>query len=197
MANYGEELVYWYLRLNGFFMIQNFVLNREEDKSVSNVDVLAVRFPHVHETVGGMEEEWHGVLSSLWEGNWFVGLICEIKTGPNIEIEDVFRNYYNLERAIARLGFFERRWENFDVHVAKAYKEPITKIDDKYKICKVLFAESIPSKPNNCLTITLDEVEQFIKRRLQRYRENKFRDRMFYKSALFQYMAWQEVKPKK
>jgi hypothetical protein len=25
--NYGETLAYWYLRLNGFFLLQNFVLH--------------------------------------------------------------------------------------------------------------------------------------------------------------------------
>ena len=28
--NFAEELVYWYLRLNGFFPITNFVLHRDE-----------------------------------------------------------------------------------------------------------------------------------------------------------------------
>jgi hypothetical protein len=48
--NYGEELAYWYLRLNGFFPISNFVVHRSLDvPNTSDVDVVAVRPPHVFE----------------------------------------------------------------------------------------------------------------------------------------------------
>lgn len=50
MINYGEELSYWYFRLNGFFIIDNFVLHKNgEDKARKNsseVDLLVVRFPY-------------------------------------------------------------------------------------------------------------------------------------------------------
>jgi hypothetical protein len=42
----AEQLAYWYLRLNGFLTIPNFVVHPEHGRSQeTDVDVLAVRFP--------------------------------------------------------------------------------------------------------------------------------------------------------
>ena len=56
--NYGETLAYWYLRFNGFFLIQNFVLHpladgEGSDKQAADIVLLAVRFPYVYEETGG------------------------------------------------------------------------------------------------------------------------------------------------
>jgi hypothetical protein len=53
--NYGETLTYWYLRLNGFIPMRNFVLHRAniEGQAAADTDLLAVRFPHVYEEIGG------------------------------------------------------------------------------------------------------------------------------------------------
>ncbi len=61
--NYGETLVYWYLRFNGFFLIQNFVLHpladsEGSDKQAADSDLLAVRFPYVYEETGGQPDDW-------------------------------------------------------------------------------------------------------------------------------------------
>ena len=43
--NYGEEISYWYFRLNGFFPLVNFVVHRtEETRYSTDIDLLAVRF---------------------------------------------------------------------------------------------------------------------------------------------------------
>jgi hypothetical protein len=42
-----SDLAYWYLRLNGFLTIPNFVLHPETGGSQrTEVDVIGVRFPH-------------------------------------------------------------------------------------------------------------------------------------------------------
>lgn len=42
----AEQLAYWYLRLNGFLTIPNFIVHPEEGRNQeTDVDVLAVRFP--------------------------------------------------------------------------------------------------------------------------------------------------------
>ena len=54
--NYGETLAYWYLRLNGFIPMRNFVLHpsvNATDKNSADSDLLAVRFLHVYEEIGG------------------------------------------------------------------------------------------------------------------------------------------------
>lgn len=43
----SEELAYWYLRLNGFLSISNFIVHPDTGKEQrTDVDVLGVRFPH-------------------------------------------------------------------------------------------------------------------------------------------------------
>lgn len=54
--NWSEELTSWYLRLNGFFPLTNFVVHRQQNVLYrSDIDVLAVRPPHVFEEIGGQE----------------------------------------------------------------------------------------------------------------------------------------------
>jgi hypothetical protein len=60
--NFAEQLVYWYLRLNGFFPITNFVLHHGAEHRTSDADLVAVRFPYVSEDIGGAPTDWE-----LWE----------------------------------------------------------------------------------------------------------------------------------
>ncbi len=53
MRNYGEELAYWYLRLNGFFVLDNFVYHRTKHNRDGDADLLAIRLPNVKEPIGG------------------------------------------------------------------------------------------------------------------------------------------------
>lgn len=42
-----ERLVYWYLRLNGFLLLENFIIHPDEgDKQRTDADILGVRFLH-------------------------------------------------------------------------------------------------------------------------------------------------------
>src|SRR5258707_13497545 len=43
----AEQLAYWYLRLNGFLTIPNFIVHPEQGRNQeTDVDLLAVRFPY-------------------------------------------------------------------------------------------------------------------------------------------------------
>jgi hypothetical protein len=58
-VNFGEELTYWYIRLNGFFPLSDFVLHRGEGiRSPADCDFLAIRFRGVYEEVGGQASDW-------------------------------------------------------------------------------------------------------------------------------------------
>jgi len=100
--NYGEELAYWYFRLNGFFPLTNFVLHAgEEVLYTSDCDVLAIRHPHVYEEVGGQPLDWDSVLLERLDFERTIGIVCEVKTG---RFNTVF-NSSNVSYAIKRLGF--------------------------------------------------------------------------------------------
>lgn len=52
--NYGEILAFWYLRLNGFIVMRDFVLHRGPSRNqASDIDLLAVRLPYAYERIGG------------------------------------------------------------------------------------------------------------------------------------------------
>ncbi len=84
--NFGESLAYWYFRLNGFFPLNNFVLHRQGLGSEQNADadLLAVRFPHVHERIGGVEDDWDNDVFNRFNfqhDRQTVCVIAEVKTG--------------------------------------------------------------------------------------------------------------------
>lgn len=82
--NFSEQLAYWYLRLNGFFPLSNFVLHHDAKHRTSDADLLAVRFPYVSEDVGGQARDWDPRFMADWGidlAGRTVGLIVEVKSG--------------------------------------------------------------------------------------------------------------------
>ncbi len=87
--NYGETLTYWYLRLNGFFLLRNFVLyppyeSEGTHNQAADSDLLAVCFPHVYEEIGGQPDDWDSRFRT-WSFSLdedIIGLIVEVKTSP-------------------------------------------------------------------------------------------------------------------
>lgn len=88
MSNYGEELAYWYLRLNGFFPITNFVLHslinkRRKKPYNADADILAIRPANACEEIGGQRlkcDDKTNLVCSGEELKW-VFAYCEVKTG--------------------------------------------------------------------------------------------------------------------
>src|SRR5256885_2107365 len=102
--NYAEEYVFWYLRLNGFFPITNFVIHKSSQiEYTSDCDVLGVRPPFVYEEIGGKPEDWDPLLVALFEEGFTIGAICEVKSGK-YEPNQIFQAN-NLHYSLARLGF--------------------------------------------------------------------------------------------
>ncbi len=195
--NYGETLAYWYLRFNGFFPLRNFVLHplqerMGDDNQTADCDLLAVRFPHVYEEIGGQSDDWDPRLStwgfSLDED--IIGLIVEVKTSPNAEsarIERISFHRRRLSQAVQRLGMFER--EETTSITDELLRNAISTKQGSYRIGKLLFSER--AMRGAWLNITLQESEQFIRDRLQKYSDPKRQARMFFPDELIQYLAWQ------
>ena len=105
--NYGEEIAYWYLRLNGFFPITNLVIHRSSriDHS-SDCDVLAIRMPFVYEEIGGQSDDWDKFLAQEIGFEHIIGVICEVKTGA-YELKNIFCPEY-VNYCVNRLGLTRR-----------------------------------------------------------------------------------------
>src|SRR5260221_5710349 len=114
-TNFAEQLTYWYLRLNGFLPLTNFVLHDDVDDAVgaedrhrtSDADLLAVRFPHVRERIGGMPQDWDNGRFEEWgvDLRQTLGFIVEVKSGE-WSAEDLAERHWRVARGIDRLGIF-------------------------------------------------------------------------------------------
>lgn len=78
-----DSVAEWFLRLNGFFTVLNFVVHPVEAKEGAqqrtDADVLAVRFPHRHEIVGGNPLADHATFQG---SSRTVLAIGEVTAGP-------------------------------------------------------------------------------------------------------------------
>ena len=181
--NYGEEIVYWYLRLNGFFPITNFVIHRSSKiKHSADCDLLAIRFPFVYEEIGGKPEDWDKSLVEELGLDHTVGVICEVKTGA-YDMKDIFRPEY-VNYAIGRLGFVPLG--NIDSVAEQLNNAASLETQAGYRIIKLLIAND-KKESAGFIYRSLNSAEDFIEKRVRDYPQEKYADRMYFGSELFQH----------
>jgi hypothetical protein len=194
MINYAEELAYWYLRLNGFFLVDNFVIHREgaQIQYRSDADLIAVRFPHVKEAVGGMPIDFDNkVLFKAFDPSKIIGLIVEVKSTRQKEVNpEIFQNKDRMEYAINRFGFPLKDKEKKALTTAHDWVASDSLIGEKdFLIGKLLIHNSTEAiMYPYAESIDLRHTIEFIKDRFFRYKEEKWGARMFFPSSLMQYM---------
>lgn len=182
MANYGEELGYWYLRLNGFFPITNFVVHKSEGVEYStDCDILGVRFPDVHEEIGGQRDDWDETLMTQIALNMPVSVICEVKTG-NLGSKPIFPQD-KIEYAMQRLGIVK---DPTDILRDLEYKSLSER--DGWRVFKLLIAYQCPTWDERLIFINIRDVKKFLLQRFRKYDLIKYQDRMFFNSALIQFL---------
>lgn len=188
MNNYGEELGYWYLRLNGFFPISDFVVHRDRVRnedgfgSDRDCDLLGVRPRYVYESVGGQHYDWDESLTNAFDFGLDLGVICEVKTGA-FNAANIF-SQHAITTAIPRLGLApERRWNQ----ISETLTTDKSWENGGYQIKKILISHREVEGP--WLHISLRHVVSFIMTRFASYRQEKFSARMFFSSSLIQFLA--------
>jgi hypothetical protein len=210
MANYAEQLAYWYLRLNGFFLIQNYVYHQiqEEDEDRghnADADLLAIRPPYYYEEIPHREEDENGQVQYLraplesddwlndFKGKW-LGAIVEVKGSDQARLDRVNRAFTpgRLEVSLNRLGLPIRTEDALSV------LSGAVRIDfEKVSILKILFSQN--KLEGLWMNILLDEADEFIINRMtsaQTYLA-KTGSRYFFPSELIQYMIWSSNKPRR
>lgn len=193
--NFSEKLAYWYLRLNGFFPLTNFVLHQAVRGShTADADVLGVRFKHVYEPIGGQPDDWDD-----WFGECGIdltarttGLIVEVKTGLNFgpnKIQNSF-SHERLTYAIRRFGFYQEEEAN-EVSLQLVDRACVEK--ESFQVAKILVTEDdMDAHPDwpSCYQLTLGKIVEFIERRMERYSPRKSNDRFRFPDDLSQFFAW-------
>jgi len=177
--NYGETLVYWYLRLNGFFPLTNFVLHKSDGiEYTSDCDILAVRPPFVYEEIGGKSGDWDTWLSTHIKSGKTLGVICEVKTG-DYDPKKLFRPEC-VAYSVKRLGMTDD--ENEITRIVSGGS--VVAVNKTYTIIKLLVANHRAN--GNFIYCGMKDVIQFLLDRIEKYPAEKYRDRMFFNSILFQ-----------
>ena len=195
--NFGETLAYWYLRLNGFFPLSNFVVHRGEkgERSGADVDFIAIRFPHVFEEIGGREEDWDRDVFEQWAipiTEVIVGLIVEVKTG-RFNRADLLVSFSDdrIRYALSRMGF--KRHQELDELVSKLAAAPLVGCGDPQGVlAKVLISARNPTGNDlpPFFRLPLDHVTRFIENRMDKYIDRKSGERIYFPSDLIQYVIW-------
>jgi len=181
MADSSEELIYWYLRLNGFFPLRNFVIHRSQKiRYPSDIDILAVRFPYVFEEVGGQADDWDNSLFDLFDRTLPIGLICEVKSG-RVNIQKIFKPE-NISYAVGRFGF-----EEYPNTLSELVSQnPLYKKSGKFQISKILFSYNRRIESDIFFHISINHVRDFLQNRIRKYQRKKVQDRKFFHSELIQ-----------
>jgi hypothetical protein len=104
MGGHAEEVATWYLRLNGYLTTTNFILHPDAGTvQLTDIDVLAVRFPWRRETAGGelIDDAWvrdHGQVTSV--------VVAEVKKAGSCRLNGPTRDpeQRNLQRVLSALG---------------------------------------------------------------------------------------------
>lgn len=149
--NRAEVLTKWYLRLNGYFTVDNFIVHAGDDETrisnnvVSNhteVDVLAIRHKFNKEITG----ELHIANDEKLLGNQTSDLdfiIAETKTGNSTRPNSVWRDKqaHVVEYLLRFAGFIngEKQITEFAARLCEEYQYQDT--NDKFSIRLVLFSE--------------------------------------------------------
>lgn len=177
--NYGEEWAYWYLRLNGFFPLNNFVVHKDGDSDYrGDVDLLGLRMPHVFEEIGGQDDDWDPLLRDRFDLTPPLVWICEVKTGA---VRDLFRPE-GVDRAVKRAGLVPMAEAN--AIVGQLHESAI--VSTQWGTFAKVLISAREHLGDGYLNITRGHVNAFVESRVRRHAHEKFASRMFFPSNLFQ-----------
>lgn len=203
MANYAEELAYWYLRLNGFFLVSNYVyhqIQEHDDARAYNADadLLAIRPPYYYEEIPHREMDEDGrtryLRAPLDSDRWlqeygprWIGAIVEVKGSDNAQLEDVRRAFTpgRLRVSLNRMGLIPDVDAALESLIHRGHFDYGEGIILKMVFSQIAFAGAWKN-------ILLDDANTFIIDRMssaQNYLA-KTGSRYFFPSELIQYMIW-------
>ena len=192
--NYAERIAYWYLRLNGFFPITNFVLHRiRENDNAQNInadcDLIGIRMPDVYEEIENKTVTEDFDSFRKWDVDFKknkLGFIVEVKSGTiNLEIK-AFREE-RIKCAIRRMGCLKKNRINL---VVKELKDASFVKKNGWIIAKLLIRGKNEEERDGCLNLTLEEANDFIISRIKTHGASKSGAKLFFPDELMQYIMW-------
>jgi hypothetical protein len=197
MKNYAESIANLYLRLNGFFLLNNYISHKCESKKAKqhfDSDIIGVKPKYVTEIVGlqNAKSDMHHKLYELIEGIELVGVICEVKGGMSSKWK-LTNN--SLMPCVKRLGLFDPEKTKPEDIVDTLKKNRIYKSEDnKRMIIKLVASDEVDKERTKSWNhISLSEMLDFIVERLDEYIDKR-QSWHFNDSELFQFIIFQNRK---
>lgn len=188
MKNFAEELVYWYLRFNGFFPLTNFVLHRRgllDDHQSADADLLAVRPKFVSEEVGGHHYDMN--LFRHFSPQTNIGLMCEVKSGNYVNGERIhLQREDRISYCLKRIGFFSENKIRQHTETLKSQHVSKGKFHEVGKLLVTKRQMNIPG----FICLSMGHVEAFIMERIELFPCAKNGDKLHFDSDMLQYMIW-------
>lgn len=188
--NYGERIAYWYLRLNGFFLVEDFVLHQSDGLRTSDADLLAVRMRHSNESIAGVFldlDGWFNDQANLPLAASNVALIVQVKTGGSSDPGSAF-SMERLRACVRHMGFCNDQQAR-DVANELSHRSQVSL--GGWRVAKLLITESVP--PNtvvlNYELLPMTHALSFIRSRIAAHAHRKANDRMFFSDPLMQFFA--------
>lgn len=173
----AEEVAEWYFRLNGFFLIPNFVIHpdRRSRYPRTDADLLGIRLKHTSEIVGGrpmLDDQI--IIQASQNGQKSLAVLVEVKSGqcningPWSEIEKK-----NVQRALRRFGFIPTE-AKLDEIAESLYTT--TYWEGSSFVIRYILVGNQPSrdlaaKYRNLIQITYEEIAEFLYKRFKDFPE--------------------------
>lgn len=202
MINFAEDLAYWYLRFNGFFLLRNFVFragqatgNRRRTADGTDSDLLAIRFTYVYEEIGGQNADWDREQFEGWGieiDKFHLAFIVEVTSAQNISHCSIKSKFSDerLKQAIWRFGIFPK--EDVSCLVERLQNEKYIE-KGNWIVAKLAVTDRTISSQGQGprLHLLLKDADIFLQKRIKAY-SSKYSDRMYFPETLIQYLAWRE-----
>lgn len=104
----AEALVYWYLRLNGFLSIENFIVHPDQGRNQeTDADIIGVRFPYRAENLRHPMKDHNVIMCEPGKIHMVIG---EVKTSMcNLNGPWTNRDKRNMFRILKAIGILQNR----------------------------------------------------------------------------------------
>jgi hypothetical protein len=182
MANFADRIAYWYMRLNGFFMVENFVHHETIERRGADADILAIRLPHARESIGSRE-----VPCDDWRTRFRFGLeerplavIVQVKGGGG-DTRAAFSED-RLRDAARRFGAFD---DGACDLIAKS-TQPDVLVND-WRVAKLVVGIHAVDHVH---FLALEDAWAFMRQRFQLFQDRKRGDWDHLPDTLVQLLAW-------
>ena len=165
-----EKILYWYLRLNGFYTFANFIVHDEKGANVkTEIDVAGVRFPERKENLKRpMKDEIEDTSKIFF-------VIADATTG-NCKINKSWKKTNVIKSVITSLGVVKCNHKDLDAIVLDICNNGVYNVlpDRRFSFLSVgKNTDTFPKKYENVLKYTWGEIFKFIYNRFKNYKIEK------------------------